>query len=129
MSRFPDTIQAKLPPGVASQVEAVASAQHTTTSQYVRTAVMDRLKTDAGSLYNVTAAGVPFALVDGDRIVTISYHADGKPHDGRTWLPVVYEDSEPFDIERHWRLAPIDSIRGDKVVRQYPVVLKSGEDV
>jgi hypothetical protein len=49
------------------------------------------------------------------------------PGDTRTWLPVETEDSEPFDAKLHWRLPPTYTVERDRVVRTYPVVLKSWE--
>jgi hypothetical protein len=44
------------------------------------------------------------------------------------WVPIENVDSEPFDKEKHWRLPP-ESLRFDdgRVVRRYPVVVKSWE--
>ena len=43
---------------------------------------------------------------------------------GCKWLPVVSVDSEPFDLERHFRLKPSYRVAGDRVERVYPVVPK-----
>jgi hypothetical protein len=42
------------------------------------------------------------------------------PGDTRTWLPLVTEDSQPFDIKLHWRLPPVYTVEADKVRRVYP---------
>jgi hypothetical protein len=82
---------------------------------------------DAGSLYNVLSDGRSmFALVDDGQITDLTYH-HSKPDDGRTWLPVVFEDSEAFDTSKHWRLPPVSRIDGDRVVRLFQVVPKSWE--
>jgi hypothetical protein len=85
----------------------------------------------AGTLYDRVEGRQRFARIDGDQIkvISIGYH-DAKPEqEGRTWLPVVHVDSEPFDIALHWRLAPVYTIEADRVVCTYPVVVKSLEHV
>jgi hypothetical protein len=47
--------------------------------------------------------------------------------DTRNWLPVVNEDSEPFDLKIHWRLPPTYRVEAHRVVRVYPVVIKGWE--
>jgi hypothetical protein len=135
--RFSELIQARCQPGFAALVERAAQARGMTHSEYVRQAARTALQLDgfdlaamaardAGALYDSVEGRQRYAMVDGSQIVFMSYH-DAKPDDGRNWLPVVHEDSEPFDIDRHWRLNPIDRIEADRVVRTYPVVVKSGE--
>jgi hypothetical protein len=81
-----------------------------------------------------------WALVSGDQILVMRFgekpdlsdarfHPAGyAPGDGDRWLPVVNVDSEPLDRKLHWRLDPLPlRIDGDRVVREYPVVLKSWE--
>ncbi|WP_407153914.1 hypothetical protein [Bradyrhizobium sp. STM 3557] len=44
------------------------------------------------------------------------------------WLPIENIDSAPFDPEKHYRLKPLAlRIEGDRVVREYPVIVKSWE--
>jgi len=44
------------------------------------------------------------------------------------WLPIENEDNAPFDPAKHWRLKPLPlRLDGDRVVRTYPVVVKSME--
>ena len=73
-----------------------------------------------------------YALVEGDEILTISGYLTsppGEPGPGRKVLPVEYEDSQPFDPDLHYRLPPTARIDGDRVVRTYPVILKSEDRV
>lgn len=67
-----------------------------------------------------------FARIDGDQIKGIGYH-DAKPDDGNVWVPVIHEDSEPFNLATHWRLAPVYTIEADRVVCTYPIVAKGWE--
>lgn len=86
-----------------------------------------------------TTPGVmQWAIVEGDsvrsfggaeRVSTVAdkHMAEPLPA-GQRWLPVEYEDSEPFDPAKHYRLTPLPPrVDGDRVVRVYPVVAK--EDV
>jgi hypothetical protein len=81
-----------------------------------------------------------WALVSCDQIMVVRFGekpdlsdarfhpADYAPGDGDRWLPVVNVDSEPLDRKLHWRLDPLPlRIDGDRVMREYPVVLKSWE--
>jgi hypothetical protein len=68
-----------------------------------------------------------FARIKDGEIVGLYYHAEKPEQEGYAWLPVVHVDSEPFDIATHWRLTPIDTLEADRVVRTFPVVLKSLE--
>jgi hypothetical protein len=86
----------------------------------------------AGALYDRMEGRQRWARIeDGDQIKGIGYH-DARPDDGNVYVPVVHEDSEPFDIATHWRLAPqytlvdVDGVP-DRVICTYPVVLKSWE--
>jgi hypothetical protein len=81
---------------------------------------------DAGGLYDLVGGRARYARIEDGQIVDMGYH-DAKPDDGRTWLPVVHVDSEPFNIVRHWRLNPEARLDGDRVVVTYPVVSKSQE--
>ena len=81
----------------------------------------------AGTLLDCVEGRQRFAQIEGDQIKGIGYH-DAKPEqEGRTWLPVVHVDSEPLDIARHWRLAPVYTIEADRVVCTYPIVAKGWE--
>jgi len=133
-------LRARCPSTWTAHVDQVARAKGINASEYIRRAVADSLRADgvnlsksAGELYDVRIElGQPqqrYAWVEGDQIRDVSYY-DAKPEqEGRTWLPVVHVDSEPFDIPRHWRLAPVFSIEADRVVCTYPVVPKSLEAI
>lgn len=136
-SRFSELIQARCQPGFASLVEQAAQARGMSHSEWLRQAARTALQLDgfdpaaiaprdAGALYDSLEGQQRYAMVEGERIVFMSYH-EAKPDDGRDWRPVAHEDSESFDIDRHWRLTPVDRIEADRVVVTYPVVLKSLE--
>lgn len=45
-------------------------------------------------------------------------------------LPIVNIDSAPFDPAKHWRLKPLPlRVEGDRVVREFPIVMKSLENM
>ena len=84
----------------------------------------------AGTLYDRDADGRQrFARIEGNQIKGMGYH-DGRPGDGNVYVPVVHKDSEPFDLARHWRLAPRYELvavdrKPDHVICTYPVIAKS----
>lgn len=83
----------------------------------------------AGALYDRVEGRQRWALIQGNAIAGLYYHAE-KPapeREGDVWVPVVHEDSEPFDIARHWRLKPHCTIADDRVIVTFPVVAKSWE--
>lgn len=140
------TIQARCLPGFAAVVDRAAKARGMSPSEWLRQAARTALglegfdpnvpeaPRDAGALYDsVDGLGRCYALMAGDRIVHLGYHAsepaasDFAPGRGDRVLPVEHVDSEPFDIAAHWRLPPIDRVEADRVVREFPVVPKSLE--
>lgn len=61
---------------------------------------------------------------NGSPITTFQPASD----DRGEWLPIENEDSTPLDPAKHWRLAPLPlRVDGARVVRTYPVVVKSLE--
>ena len=136
--RFSDSITIRCQPEITALVDRAARAKGSKPSEWARQALLAGLRSDgfdpaalpardAGTLYDSVNGSHRYAWVDGDQIRATSYH-DAKPeHEGQTWLPVRHFDSEPFDIARHWRLAPVITIEGDHVRCEYPVVLKSLE--
>lgn len=64
-----------------------------------------------------------FALVSGDRV--LDYQIGYPEGDNRTWLPIVNVDTQPFDAALHWREKPTLELDGNRVLRVYPVRLKS----
>ncbi|MDE5460197.1 hypothetical protein [Bradyrhizobium sp. CSS354] len=119
-------------PVMNDMIERAATSKGTRPAEYIRQTLLAGLRADgfdptaAGSLYDIVEGKQRYALVVGDDIAGITYH-HAKPEDGRTWLPVVHVDSEPFDIARHWRLTPVYSIEGGRVVCTYPIVSKTLE--
>ena len=135
--KFEQLVQFRAPANLSAAIEQAAKKKCQSKSDYLRQSVMSQLQadgitlaqpsSDAGSLYDRLNDGRSrYALIVGDDIAGMSYH-DTKPEDGRTWLPVAHVDSEPFDILKHWRLAPTYSIDIGHVVCTYPVVVKSLE--
>jgi hypothetical protein len=129
MSRFPETIQANLPAGVSALVGAAARSQHSTTSHYVRSAVMHRLNLDGFS--TAPTAGELYDLVDGKRrwARVIGDHIDASYEDGQPegFLPVVHVDSQPFNPLLHYRHTPSFKVEAGRVVCTYPIRLKTSE--
>jgi hypothetical protein len=143
-ARFTDSLRIRCPASLPVAIDTAAARKLMTPSEYVRRCVIERLEADgieiatiaprdAGTLYNVVDGRRCYALISGDRIVTMGYHAaepalvDFAEGRGDRVLPVEYEDSEPFDISQHWRLPPIDRIEAGRVVRVFPVVPKHWE--
>lgn len=136
-TRFEQLIQFRAPANLSAAIDQAAKKKCQSKSDYLRQSVISQLEADgiqlsqpspdAGSLYDRLSDGRSrYALIVGDDIAGMHYF-DAKPEDGRTWLPVVHVDSEPFDILKQWRLAPVYSIEADRVVCTYPVVAKSLE--
>ena len=133
-----DRLMIRCDAGHAAMVDQAARAQGMTASEWQRQAhrtvaqlqgidPAQFVRHDAGSLYDSLKGGKRrWALIVEGSIADLGYH-DAKPEDGRTWLPVVHVDSEPFDLAKHWRMKPEARIEGDKVVVTYPVVHKTGE--
>ena len=131
--RYNSTVTVRCSPELVAAVDYAAQARGCKPAEWVRQALGTALALDgvtlapvmprdAASLYNVTADGQSrYALVNGDRIVSVSYSVEAP----EGWLPVVHEDSEPFDAALHWRLAPHFTIGNDRVICTYPVVSKS----
>lgn len=150
-SRYTALIQARCTPAHLAQVNRAAKARGMIHAQYVRLAVGKLMQLDgfddpeaaeaeqprdAGSLYNVIGGQRCYALVSGGRVLVVTsrldavpdlfdanhYPAGYAPSGGDRWVPITFEDSQPFDIERHYREAPAYRIDADKVVRVYQVV-------
>ena len=131
---FTGTLKTRCPPSLLPLIDRAAAGKMMTASEYTRRAVIAQLEADgvevqprdAGGLYDLVGGRARYARIEDGQIVDMGYH-DAKPDDGRTWLPVVHVDSEPFNIVRHWRLNPEARLDGDRVVVTYPVVSKSQE--
>jgi hypothetical protein len=137
-------LQARCDPALFAQAERAAKARGVSHAEFIRYGVRTALELDgydpaavaasrdAGALYDsVEGLGRCYALISGDRIVTMAYHAtepsleDYAPGRGDRVLPVKHEDSEPYRDDVHWRLPPVDRLEADRVVRAYQVVPKS----
>lgn len=72
-------------------------------------------------------------VLDGQAPIIMRCPDQEKPrlYAGSEWLPVDLpaesRDSQPFDQAKHWRQLPRYLIEGRKVIRLYPVVVKSME--
>lgn len=137
--RYSGTLTLRCQPEVSALIDQASRAKGQKPSEYVRQSVIAALQRDgadpalvarsksAGELYDRLSDGkTRWALVVDGQLVTMSY-LDTKPDDGRAWLPVVHEDSEPFDAVKHWRLKPEARLDGDRVVVTFPVVEKNWE--
>jgi hypothetical protein len=132
--RFSDRFTIRIQPELFAAVERSALASGQTYSEWSRQRLVEGARAagfnpaamqprDAGALYDLVEGKRRYARIEEGAIKFMGYFETG-PED---WLPVVHEDSEPFDIAKHWRLAPVPRIEPDRVVMVYPVVLKSME--
>lgn len=141
--KYSDTITVSVLPGLRDLMQRAAVAAGMKSTDWHRKALDEALKArgfdpaelvrsrSASELYDVVESKRRYAMIDGDTIAHVVYRADdprGDPEQaGRTWLPVFHVDSEPFDLSQHFRLKPVFSIDGDKVLCTYPVVSRSSE--
>jgi hypothetical protein len=101
-------------------LKAAAERKGLTVSAYLR------LLADAA----LAAEGFPvteqqYCLVIDGELISTSFKPV-KDDRGGEWLPIENEDNQPFDPALHWRLKPLPlRLDGDRVVRTYPVVVKS----
>lgn len=138
---FSERLMIRVQPEVNALIDQAAAGRGMKSSEWVRRAVLTELALDgfdpaaiaprdAGSLYTITPEGQQWALIEGDTIADITRYLQAKPaDDGRVWLPVEYEDSEPFDSSKHWRGTPVARIEAGRVVRSFPIVPKCWERV
>ncbi|WP_262048471.1 hypothetical protein [Bradyrhizobium sp. Bra78] len=141
-----NTLHVRLEPQLCDAVIDAASHRGMSSSEWARQALrtcamlegtlkVDTPSRDAGTLYDRVDGRQRWALIQGDAIVGLHYHAE-KPtseREGDVWVPVVHRDSEPFDLATHWRLPPrytLIDVYGthDRVIVTFPVVLKSVEE-
>lgn len=133
-ARFTSGVTFREEPHVLAAIEQDAQARGLNASTWLREAARESLRArgidpaqigarDAGALYDSLEGKKRYACIEAGAIKSMGYYETAP--DG--WLPVVHEDSEPFDIVRHWRLAPVPRIEPDRVVMVYPVIVKSLE--
>jgi hypothetical protein len=136
-----DAIHVRMSPELLDAIGEAAKQRGMTSSAWLRSAATTFARLEgtlptpisrtAGELYDRDTEGRQrWARIEGDQIKSIGYHVE-KPDDG-VYVPVVHEDSEPFDTTWHWRLKPeyafidVDGTP-DRVICTYPVVAKSWE--
>jgi hypothetical protein len=121
---FPELLRARCSKALHGFVEGAARRRMISPSEYIRQSLtktlmadgMDPAKpfpVDAGSLYK-----------EG-KLITWSEYVAEKPEGSDDWRPLDFEDSEPFDPAKHYRKAPLIRIDPERVVRVYPIILKS----
>ena len=129
---FDSEMRFRCPTGLLALVDRAASRRLQKASEYARQAVLSALRADGldpeqQQQYVLVAAG---ELVQGPHgaITTFNPSDDTAPHIGANWLPIENEDSAPFDHAQHWRMRPLSlRVDGRRVVRTYPIVVKSME--
>ncbi|WGR67837.1 MULTISPECIES: hypothetical protein [unclassified Bradyrhizobium] len=103
-------------------LKAAAERKGLTVSAYLRSLADSALASEG-----FPVAEQQYCLVRGGELIATSFKP-AKDEDGGEWLPIENEDSQPFDPAKHWRLKPLPlRLDGDRVVRVYPVVVKSQE--
>src|SRR5258708_7530425 len=117
-------VQFRVPDALSGAIETAASKRFQSKSEYVRQALLAGLRADgfeppaihdrsAGALYDLVDGKRRYARIEAGTIDDVVYFAADPRTDpeqkGRTWLPVVHVDSEPFDLAQHFRLKPVFS--------------------
>lgn len=126
---FSDPVMVRLSPAVKAALNEAARRQGSKPTQYARQAVMAALQRDGLDPLQQQQ----FALVaNGELVMGQQGHpcTTYRPQPDRRgeWLPIENEDSAPFDPVRHWRMQPLPlRVDGNRVVRLYPIVVKSLE--
>ena len=132
-------VQVRVPDRVPGMIAAAADRKCTTSSEYVRRAIINQLEFDgidvstgrhvatglALHLEQPEGEAQQFALVDGENVYADSVIFGRPAGDKRTWLPIVNADAQPFDPAKHYREKPYLKRDGDRVLRIYPIRLKS----
>lgn len=126
-------LKARCQPQLPSLVDQAAQRKGMKPAEYIRRSVVDSLERDGFSVETPM-----WALVSDDRVLTswlgdacpdlsdANYHPAGFiPSQDDRWLPIENEDTQPFDLRLHWRLAPHFRVEADRVVRVFPVVPKA----
>lgn len=151
--RFSETITVSVLPGLRRLIQRAALAAGMKSTDFHRKAIDDALRAagidpvaelvrdrTAGELYDVIDGKRAYVLVSGGRILTqtarceaapdlsdVNHHPAGYvPADGDAWLPIAFEDSEPFDSAVHHRKGWQFRIERDRVVHEYNVIPREG---
>lgn len=151
--RFSDQIKLSVLPGLRQLIQRAAMSAGMKSTDFHRKAIDDALRAagidpaelvrsrSAGQLYDVIEGRRMFALVSGGRVIAqtsrldaapdlsdVNHHPAGYvPADGDAWLPIAFEDSEPFDAAVHHRGSWQLRIEPDRVVREYSVIPRECE--
>jgi len=125
---FEQLIQFRAPSNLSKAIDRAASQRCQSKSDYIRQALVDRLQADGGS----PLGEQQYCLVKDGELIATSFKTSKADIDrlggDAAWLPVENEYNAPFDPEKHWLLKPLPlRLDGDRVVRTYPVVVKSME--
>ena len=100
-TNFEQPIQFRAPANLSKAIDRAASQRCQSKSDYIRQALITRLQMDGSP----PVAEQEYCLVrDGDLISTSFKPA--RDDRGGEWLPIVNEDSAPFDQALHGRLNP-----------------------
>jgi hypothetical protein len=122
-NRFSQHLFVRVTPGVKAAVDEAAARKGISQVHWARAVITAALRAEG-----IDLADAQYALVRDGKIVGGPSFNPARDHRGGEWLPIENEDSEPFDKALHWRLKPLPlRIDGDRVVREYPVVLKGQE--
>jgi hypothetical protein len=137
VTRFQKLVQFRVPDSLSDAIDAAANKQLQTKSEYIRRTVIERMQVDGIEGPFPENQPQQYALVVDGSVALKTDRAGNPPRpvivtkldagDTGTWLPVENEDTQPFDAKLHWRLAPHFRVETDRVVRIYPVVVKSWE--
>lgn len=133
--RYSETLTLQVLPGFRSLMDKAAINNGAKATDWARGVLTEALRAAGFDPVPKPAptVGELYDLIDGKRRwvwvengeIKAEARQDDCPAEG--WLPLVHVDSEPVDLAKHWRLAPITTIEADRVVRTYPVVAKSLE--
>jgi hypothetical protein len=134
--RYSDTVTIRCQPELTAAVNRAALRKGSKPAEYLRQAVLAALQRD-GFQFLPPVHEPQFALVrDGQLVLSRVPGGEGspitsfvpQPTEEGEWLPIENEDSAPFDLAKHWRLKPLAlRVDGRRVVREFPVVVKSME--
>jgi hypothetical protein len=117
------TLQVIFPDSAVAALADAAKHSGVTLSAFIRQAsygASRALGFDPTAMPSDGGAGVQqWALVVGDEVKSLHQGDKLENEQGGRWLPVVYQDSGPFDPELHCRLAPWIRVEASRVIRTY----------